>query len=679
VSRRDPIPVGVLYSASGTMAINETSLRDVTLMEIARVNAAGGLLGRNIEPVILDPRSDWASYRDMAQDLVSRHQVAAIFGCWTSISRKAVLPVVEAADTLLYYPVQYEGEEQSRNVFYLGATPNQQAIPALEYLMSPAGGAYTRFFAIGTEYLYPHATNAIIKSYLRAKGFGTEAVTEAYVPFSYDDWSAEISYLQRFLSDGRGAVISTINGDSNLSFYRKLSAAGLTADRLPVMALSVSEAELQALEPHTIEGHLGCWTYFMSAPDGENQAFIRAWQDYTGDTKRPVYDPMVGAMIGFRMWCAAVAAAGTTATPAVRQFMYGQTVPSLCGPPRIMGINHHTEARAHIGRIQPDGQFRTVWSSPAAIAGNPWGAPDLIAEVETSQAQRDLLDALPTPLIVLDTSGKTLYRSASTYHYFASEIDTTTRTSLQEIAEQNVSDSRAETTQTPSEIEIRGPAGELRNLMVTARRMVLAGQEARLLSLADVTYMRAIEEQLMLLNDKLMQLATTDPLTGVSNRRHFLESVKAEMQRMRRSNSPCTIFMLDLDYFKQVNDRFGHAAGDMALDQMARSVRQTLRAHDLFGRLGGEEFAGFLPETESDKAMKTLERVREAVAKIRVPAGIGMIQLHCSVGVTGVALDHDTPETALQRADQALYKAKRDGRDRVVFIGADTGFGEAVA
>jgi urea transport system substrate-binding protein len=679
VKRRDPIHIGVLYSASGTMAINETSLRDVTLMEIARVNAAGGLLGRNIEPVVLDPGSDWTSYRLMAQDLVNKHQVAAIFGCWTSISRKAVLPVVEESDTLLYYPVQYEGEEQSRNIFYFGATPNQQAIPALEYLMSPAGGAYTRFFAIGTEYLYPHATNAVIKSYLRAKGFDTETVTEAYVPFSYDDWSAEIKYLQRFLSEGRGAVISTINGDSNLSFYRKLHAAGLTADRLPVMALSVSEAELQALPPDTVEGHLGCWTYFMSSPDAENQAFIRAWQDYTGDTKRPVYDPMVGAMIGFRMWCAAVAAAGTTATPAVRQFMYGQTAPSLCGPPRTMGINHHTKARAHIGRIQSDGQFRTVWSSAAPIMGNPWGAADLIAEVETSQAQRDLLDALPTPLIVLDTKGKTLYRSASTYDYFPQEIDTTTRTSLQEIAEQSVSDRRAEAAQTPAEIETNGLRGELRNLMVTARRMVFAGQEARLLSLADVTYMRTIEEQLLLLNDKLMRLATTDPLTGVSNRRHFLDSVKTEIHRMQRSNSPCTVFMLDLDYFKQVNDRFGHAAGDMALDQMARAVRQTLRAHDLFGRLGGEEFAGFLPETGSDKALKTLERVREAVAKIRVPGGVGMMHLRCSVGVTSVELDRDTPETALQRADQALYKAKRDGRDRVVYVRADAGFGEAVA
>jgi len=660
----DPIRIGVLHSSTGTMALSETSLRDVILMELGRVNAQGGILGRPVEAVVLDPGSDWMHYRDMAHTLVHERRVAAIFGCWTSAARKAVLPVVEEANALLFYPLQYEGEEQSPNIFYLGATPNQQAIPAIEYLMSTAGGAFGRFFFMGTDYVYPRVTNRILRSFLQAKGMDISAFPEHYVPFGHDDWGVQIEALKRFHATGRGAIISTLNGDSNLSFYRALKQAGFSADELPVMALSVSEAELQSLDPEDVVGHYACWDYFMSHQAPANLAFRRAWRAFIGDD-RPVYAPMVGAWLGFRLWCKAVAAAGTTETSAVRQYMLGQTEEGLNGGAYVMGVNHHIEMAVMVGRATKERQFEIVWRVPRPIAGNPWSATSIISDTGIANMQRELLEALPAPLIVLDENGNVRYRSLSTNEYFGPEIVDRPLAMLQDVIGQ-IEPRSSEQEQAPlPEISIADTNGRQRHLTVAVRRIVFDGSKAHLLCLSDITYIRAIEEELRGLNAELQRLASTDVLTGINNRRYFVEAVTAHLHHMRRHKRPASLFILDLDHFKALNDKYGHEAGDQALVQAAASLRGILRREDVFARIGGEEFAGYLPDTDIVSAVLAVERLRAGIAALRLEAGDATISFTCSIGVTEVVPETDTLESAMRRADAALYRAKGDGRNRV--------------
>jgi urea transport system substrate-binding protein len=661
----DPIRIGILHSASGTMALNETSLRDVILMEVDRVNAAGGLLGRRIDAIALDPASDWSLYRDMAHALVHEHGVAAIFGCWTSISRKSVLPVIEQADNLLFYPMQYEGEESSANVFYLGATPNQQAIPALEFLMSAAGGAHTRFFFVGTDYVYPRTTHRVLRSFLQARGLEIAAFPEHYVPFGHHEWRSEMAALQRFRAEGRGAVISTLNGDSNLSFYRAARQAGLRADDTPIMALSVSEAELQWLDPDDIAGHYACWDYFMAQPGAGNQAFVEAWHRRVG-VDRPVYAPMASAVLGFRLWCKAVAAAGTTATRSVRQFMLGQSETALNGHPAVMGVNHHVGIAVSVGRATRDRQFEVVWHVPRPIAGDPWAAANIIADAAAANAQRDLLDALPTPLIVLDDAGSVRYRSASTYEHFGAEIGAAQLEALRQVVARLEGDDAAQTADGPlPEITLQDTRGRTRHMTVAVRRMLFSGDPAHLFSLSDVSYIRDIEERLRSLNEELQRLATTDPLTGASNRREFVTAVNSQLRAMQRHRRPAALFILDLDFFKLINDRFGHDAGDQALVQATQAVQAMLREQDVFARIGGEEFAALLPDTDLDSGVVVAERLRRGIAAMRLAAGDGSTGITCSIGITAIDADSDTPESAMKRADDALYLSKHEGRDRV--------------
>jgi urea transport system substrate-binding protein len=660
----DPIRVGVLHSSTGTMALSETSLRDVILMEVGRINADGGLLGRTVEAVVLNPASDWMQYRDMAHTLVHEHAVAAIFGCWTSVSRKSVLPVVEEADALLFYPLQYEGEEQSPNVFYLGATPNQQAIPAIEYLMSVAGGAFGRFFFVGTDYVYPRVTNRILRSFLHAKGMDVDQFPEHYVPFGHNDWRAEIAALKQFKTFGRGAIISTLNGDSNLSFYRAIKEAGFSVDDLPIMALSVSEAELQSLDPEDIVGHYACWEYFMSHPSPANLEFVHAWRRFIGDD-RPVYAPMVGAMLGFRLWCKAVIAARTTETPAVRQYMLGQTEPGLNGGVSVMGVNHHIEMAVMVGRATRDRQFKIVWRVPRPIPGDPWAAAGIIADTATANTQRELLEALPAPLIVLNESGEVQYRSLNTNEYFGVEIVGRPLAMLRNVISQ-VEPTASEQNQIPlPEIAVPDASGRMRHLTVAVRRILFSGAPAHLLCLSDITYIRSIEDQLRVLNAELLRLASTDALTGVNNRRHFADSVTAQLHHLRRHKRPASIFILDLDHFKSLNDKYGHEVGDRALTQAAAVVRGLLRGQDIFARIGGEEFAGYLPDTDIESAIRAAERLRVGIADLRLQVGVETASFTCSIGVTAIDAEADTIETALKRADTGLYAAKREGRDRV--------------
>ncbi len=370
---QEPIKVGVLHSLSGTMAISETTLKDAVLMLIAEQNEKGGLLGRPLEAVVVDPASDWPLFAEKARDLIEGEHVAVVFGCWTSVSRKSVLPVFEELNGLLFYPVQYEGEESSRNVFYTGAAPNQQAIPAVEYLMSEDGGGAERFVLLGTDYVYPRTTNKILRAFLNTNGVGDEDIMESYTPFGHSDWQTIVADVKVFASEGKKtAIVSTINGDANVPFYKELANQGVDASELPVVAFSVGEEELSGIDTSDLVGHLAAWNYFMSVDSEENDAFIEAWHTFIGDESRVTNDPMEATYIGFKMWVQAVEQAGTTDVDAVRQAMYGQEVPNLTGGTAVMNVNHHLSKPVLIGEIQADGQFETVWETDGEVVGDAW-------------------------------------------------------------------------------------------------------------------------------------------------------------------------------------------------------------------------------------------------------------------------------------------------------------------
>jgi urea transport system substrate-binding protein len=367
----DTIKVGVLHSLSGTMAISETTLKDTVLMMIEEQNKAGGLLGKKLEPVVVDPASNWPLFAEKAKQLLSKDKVSVIFGCWTSVSRKSVLPVIEAENGLLFYPVQYEGEESSKNVFYTGAAPNQQAIPAVDYLMSAEG--VKRWVLEGTDYVYPRTTNKILEQYLISKGVKKEDISINYTPFGHADWQTRVAEIKKFGSAGKKtAVVSTINGDANVPFYKELANAGITAEDIPVVAFSVGEEELSGFDTKPLVGHLAAWNYFMSAEAKENDAFIAQWHKFIKDTKRPTNDPMEATYIGFKMWVKAVEKAGTTDVDAVRSAMYGITVPNLTGGIAVMNTNHHLTKPVLIGEIQENGQFEIVWQTPGGVIGDAW-------------------------------------------------------------------------------------------------------------------------------------------------------------------------------------------------------------------------------------------------------------------------------------------------------------------
>lgn len=365
----EPVKVGVLHSLSGTMAISETTLKDTMLMLIEQQNAAGGVLGCQIEAVVVDPASDWPLFAEKARELLTVNNVDVIFGNWTSVSRKSVLPVIEELNGLLFYPVQYEGEESSRNVFYTGAAPNQQAIPAVDYFLEELG--VEKFALLGTDYVYPRTTNNILEQYLQDKGIASGDVFVNYTPFGQSDWATIVSDVVALGEDGKQVgVISTINGDANIGFYKELAAAGISADDIPVVAFSVGEEELSGLDTTNLVGHLAAWNYFMSAESDANTAFIEAWQAFAGEG-RVTNDPMEAHYIGFNMWVAAVEAAGTTDVDAVRAAMYGQEFPNLTGGTAVMLPNHHLAKPVLIGEITADGQFDII-SQTSEVRGDAW-------------------------------------------------------------------------------------------------------------------------------------------------------------------------------------------------------------------------------------------------------------------------------------------------------------------
>jgi len=365
-----PIKVGVLHSLSGTMAISETTLKDTMLMLIEKQNADGGLLGCELEAVVKDPASDWPLFAEKARELISNDEVDVTFGSWTSASRKAVLPVLEELNHLYFYPVQYEGEESSKNVFYTGAAPNQQAIPATDYFLDELG--VEKFALLGTDYVYPRTTNNILESYLKSKGIAEEDIFVNYTPFGHSDWSTIVSDVVALGEDGKQVgVISTINGDANIGFYKELAAAGISADDIPVVAFSVGEEELSGLDTSNLVGHLAAWNYFMTAETEANDEFIAAWHDFIGDEARVTNDPMEAHYIGFNMWVNAVEEAGTTEVDAVREAMWGQEFPNLTGGTAVMGVNHHLSKPVLIGEIRADGMFDII-SETDPVPGDAW-------------------------------------------------------------------------------------------------------------------------------------------------------------------------------------------------------------------------------------------------------------------------------------------------------------------
>ena len=376
----DTIKVGILHSLSGTMAISETALKETALMTIEEINKAGGVMGKKLEPVVVDPASNWPLFAEKARQLLTKDKVAVTFGCWTSVSRKSVLPVYKELNGLLFYPVQYEGEELEKNVFYTGAAPNQQAIPAVEYLMSKDGGEAKRFVLLGTDYVYPRTTNKILRAFLKSKGVADSDIMEEYTPFGHSDYQTIIAKIKKFASEGKKtAVVSTINGDSNVPFYKELGNAGLKATDVPVVAFSVGEEELRGVDTKPLVGHLSSWNYFMSLKNPENDKFVKMYQDWAKKAKLPnadkvvTNDPMEATYIGIHMWKQAVEKAKSTDTDKVIAAMAGQTFKAPSGIMSKMDEkNHHLHKSVFIGEVKADGQFNVVWKTPGPVKAQPW-------------------------------------------------------------------------------------------------------------------------------------------------------------------------------------------------------------------------------------------------------------------------------------------------------------------
>jgi len=381
----DTIKIGVLHSLSGTMAISETTLKDTMLMLIDEQNKKGGVLGKKLEAVVVDPKSDWPTFAQMAEQLLVKDKVAVVFGCWTSSSRKSVLPVFEKNNGLLFYPVQYEGEESSKNVIYTGAAPNQQAIPAVDYLMKEVG--VKRWVLEGTDYVYPRTTNKILEAYLKSKGVAAADIIINYTPFGFSDWTSEVSKIKAFGSAGKKtAVVSTINGDANVPFYKELGNQKISAEDIPVVAFSVGEEELSGLDTKPLVGHLAAWNYFQSVKTPLNTEWINKWHAYTKNPKRTFNDPMEAHVLGFQLWVKAVEKAKSTGTDAVTAALIGLEVPNLTGIGSAKVLpNHHLTKPVLIGEVRADGQFDTVWKTPNAVPGDAWtdflpGSKDIDAD-----------------------------------------------------------------------------------------------------------------------------------------------------------------------------------------------------------------------------------------------------------------------------------------------------------
>ena len=372
------VKIGVLHSLSGTMAISETSLKDVVLMAVEEINAAGGVMGKQIKPVVVDPASDWPLFAEKAKDLITKEEVAVVFGCWTSVSRKSVLPVFEEHNALLFYPVQYEGEEQSLNVFYTAATPNQQLVPAAEYMMEEIGAK--KFYLLGTDYVFPRTANKVLKAFLKTKGVPDENIVEEYTPFHHQDYQTIVGKIKKFAASGDACVLSTINGDSNVPFYKEFANQGLTSDDCPIMAFSVAEDELRAMDVPPLVGHLATWNYFQSIKTPENKKFVKNFKAFCekenlpGGSKRVTDDPIEAAYFGVYVWKAAVEKAMSFDVDKVREAVYGLEFDAPGGKKKMHANNQHTLKPVYVGEIMKNGQFKIIYKSDGLVSPDSYSA-----------------------------------------------------------------------------------------------------------------------------------------------------------------------------------------------------------------------------------------------------------------------------------------------------------------
>jgi urea transport system substrate-binding protein len=386
---QDTIKVGILHSLSGTMAISETTLKDVMLMLIEEQNKKGGVLGKKLEAVVVDPASNWPLFAEKARELITKEKVAVVFGCWTSVSRKSVLPVFKELNSILFYPVQYEGEESERNVFYTGAAPNQQAIPAVDYLAKEE--KVKRWVLAGTDYVYPRTTNKILEAYLKSKGVAQSDIMINYTPFGHSDWQTIVSDVKKFGSAGKKtAIVSTINGDANVPFYKEMGNQGIKAKDIPSVAFSVGEEELAGIDTKPLLGHMAAWNYFQSIKNKSNDEFIAKWKAFTKNPKRVTNDPMEAHVIGFAMWVKAVEKVKSTDPDKVIDALPGIEAPNLTGGVSKMLPNHHITKPVFIGEVRGDGQFDVVWKTPGLVPGDAWsknleGSKDLIGDWVTKK------------------------------------------------------------------------------------------------------------------------------------------------------------------------------------------------------------------------------------------------------------------------------------------------------
>ena len=372
------VKVGILHSLSGTMAISETSLRDVVLMAAEEINANGGVMGHKIEPVVVDPASNWPLFAEKAKQLILKEKVSVTFGCWTSVSRKSCLPVFEENNALLFYPVQYEGEEQSLNVFYTAASPNQQLVPAAEYMMDEYESK--KFYLLGTDYVFPRTANKVLKAFLKTKGVPDANIIEEYTPFHHQDYQTIVSKIKKFSASGDACVLSTINGDSNVPFYKEFANQGLTSDDCPIMAFSVAEDELRAMDVPPLVGHLAAWNYFQSIKSKENKAFVKNFKTYCkknnlpGGSKRVTDDPIEAAYFGVYVWKAAVEKAGSFDVDKVRKAVYGLKFDAPGGKKSMHPTNQHTLKPVYIGEILKNGQFKIVNKSKGLVSPDSYSS-----------------------------------------------------------------------------------------------------------------------------------------------------------------------------------------------------------------------------------------------------------------------------------------------------------------
>ncbi len=360
----ETVKVGILHSLSGTMAISETTVVDAEKLAIKEINAAGGVLGKQIEAVVEDGASDWPTFAEKAEKLIDQDQVAVVFGCWTSASRKAVLPVFESKDHMLWYPLQYEGQECSKNVFYSGATPNQQIEPAVNWLLENKG---KDFFLVGSDYVFPRTANTIIKEQLKAEGGNT--VGEDYLPLGNTEVTPIITKIKAALPNG-GVIFNSLNGDSNVAFFKQLQGAGMGPDQYPVMSVSIAEEEVRQIGPEFLTGHLAAWNYFMTVESPENEKWVADFKAEYGDD-RVTNDPMEAAYIMVYLWKQAVEAAGTFDIPEVRTATYGQELAAPEGPVTV-NTNHHLSKTVRLGEVRDDGMFDIIWATDGAIEPLPW-------------------------------------------------------------------------------------------------------------------------------------------------------------------------------------------------------------------------------------------------------------------------------------------------------------------